>query len=244
MSSEVSELWEEEPANDTAPNPAAPRVQCPYCLSVIDGRADVCRYCQRDVRRILDLHQQLRQRHAPRPPRSPDNQSRYSPGIVFSYYAIATLIYAYGIEHPEQTWLPNAVLILAFVTGIVAGPLSLPANLWHLFAVGLAQPAVAIIALVMLGSVSVDIAVVVAQSVILTGARTGLALALGGAVGVAVMRAIGVRAAAITFSLASLRAWLLGSGTELDRLEKAIVKGAAIAGPLMQFASWMRGGEH
>lgn len=202
-------------------------LNCPYCLARIPSEAEVCRYCARDVGRLLkaeeriaELQAQVTSNEETTVADKPDGAWLLR-GPIWSFYAISIICgLTFDISHLDYI-TPS----LGFATGVVTIILRRDINIWTLFLVGFVQPFLTFVVLSAAGKVSISLLQSLVASFFLMSSAVGGAVALG-ALTAAVFSGHGLSRKQIGAS--SLLEWMSTAETRLDRIEGFIVKLGAV----------------
>lgn len=150
-------------------------LRCPYCRSRIPTRAEVCRYCTREVRPLLRARRRIRelekelaelQSRSSAPasaPAPPDPRpiprllprllrGRRSTAVVWGYYAISAL--AIRFVSPSAMWDMTILIGLGMVAGVLFARNDRRSNAWMLAIYGAALPLFMTAAFTVLGRVT------------------------------------------------------------------------------------------
>jgi hypothetical protein len=228
-----------------------PQVECPFCLSQISGKAAVCRYCARDVGRLLVEVSRVRELEAQlaaaatttAPPAAPARAKPRVDYVVLGFYAVATLLYWFLIPKPpastaaaspriaEQTIDLVAVLAgvsLAFAWGEY--------NPWRFLVLGFAQPILTNIVLVLMNVLLIDDALALAPVLFQVAIKTGGLMTAGGALMALAARTGRTRQVTVDTSLVRLHAM---NDPDFERLAKIVLMITTIATPIISLlALW------
>ena len=212
------------------------RVGCPYCLSPINAKADVCRYCARDVKQILRAKAALRRAKAGGGSRSRSEARSARPLhnlLIGGFYAAATASYWYALsqEDPWYAWLP--VLLIGGIAGAAITFVSRECSVGRFFLIGFAQPIVALIILILFGLIELGDVTPLApelfrHAIAVAGVVSGAGLLVAYGATVSSMRRVTIR-------------WPSASGSELERWEGVALRIAAVVTPLISLISLLQG---
>ena len=213
---------------------------CPYCLSDIPSKAQVCRYCGRDVGRLLEAKTRLSSMAAGDTRTDASLQSSTSINWGFRitmwiFYVFATVILAYGFFLNYQLL---AIAICGFFAGLLAGLFSKTNNVWIVFIMGFVQFPISLVALLLFSIMSTEIFKDNwLAPLFISSLRIGGATALGGLTGMVALKR------EISFSIFPFTKWLSTSESHFERIEKVVVAVASIITALALIASKLVGND-
>jgi len=207
-------------------------VKCPYCLTSIDAKADVCPACTREIRRLLDVQSRVRELETLGAPAvaAPPHSPLANITLLVFYAGTAALVW-YAVQPGSDT---KSVYKQLFAMSVACGSLftmtSRSCDIGRLFAIGFAQPLLSLVGLILVGSATID---QLADSTFKTFTLSLFQLALQ--VGAAVA-AGGIATAVVSRVNASWQLafqWVSMTPAGLERLEKIVLRVAAVATPLI-----------
>lgn len=210
-------------------SPQANSVKCPYCLTSVSSKADVCLGCRRDVRRIIVAEARVREleSHLPRE-KADENEAGLTTQIILAFYVLTTLtswieISGYADNASKFVAIPSAIATAVALTSVVP-----VCRLTYLFFVGFGQPAFVCLALLALDIAPVSSLPELAPPALKEGFQAGATMALAG-----------VFAAKFWYRRRVELGWseLWEQGSEFDRFERVALRIAGIATPLVTFGS-------
>ena len=211
-------------------------VKCPFCLSTIPKSAQVCRYCGRDVSRLIEAERKIKQledqlKNVEVKQATSDQDNPWAFRIpLWSFYALSTL--SLLILHGYLN-LEILIFAMAFVTGIIVLGLG-SCNIWKLFLAGFAQPFISISILILLRKISADTLLILVGQFFLFSLKIGFSTALGGMV-IILLRRQKLRTQ--QFSLSPFFDWLSTSESRLDQIHKLVLIISAIVAAILQLIS-------
>lgn len=232
-------------------------MKCPYCLANISIKAEVCRYCNRDIGRLVRAEQQVKELLAEKShdedtskvsnsedtekvssskdtPRSKDT---WQFGMsIWLFYGLSILV-RYFL--PAEDYRDIITWVLAFATGITMLFYRKYSNIWILFLVGFALLPILIFVGLLIREVEADKLGSIVGDFFLISASFGTIVALGGISAAAMSKHISIR----QFNLSSLFDWFDTAETGFDRLGKLILKISVIISALISLISLISSSE-
>ena len=128
-------------------------VECPYCLSRISPRAQVCRFCSRDVARLIEAESQVRlleEQVVPTGEQQGSHRRASSAWLVLLIFYIVSITTTLVLGRPQvgegQTGVELGVdptlwvMTLTFLAGVVLIAVDRFRNIWLIFLGGFCQP--------------------------------------------------------------------------------------------------------
>jgi hypothetical protein len=223
------------------------RTRCPFCLSAIPLNAQVCKFCSRDVYRLIQAESKVQdiqtQGHTNDSGLTLPEVSEESPSniinarralkmriILWTFYLLSILpqLVFWYIPKPADYFqiYPFIVVGLAFVAGLSLVVLNAGGNIWTLFIVGFSEPWFATLALILIGKAEFNTLSGLAGEFLLQACQIGAASVIGAALA----PILGKRPERGFYNIAGLVEWLTTSQTLFERLEKfALAIGSLIA---------------
>lgn len=209
---------------------AAESVKCPYCLTTVSAKADVCLGCRRDVRRLIAAEARIKDLEKKVPadnPEAPDTSS-LTTQIILAFYVLTTLtswieIAGYADDASKFVAIPSA--IATAIALLFALPVC---RLTYLFFVGFGQPAFVCTALLALDIAPMSSLPDLALPALAEGLQAGGTMALAG-----------LFAAKFWFRKPVELGWseLWQQGSEFDHFERVALRIAGIATPIVTLGS-------
>jgi hypothetical protein len=208
-------------------NALAENVKCPYCLTSVSSKADVCLGCRRDVRRLLIAEARVKELEENLPSEKPEavsDTSSLTTQIILAFYALTTLtswieIAGYADNASKFVAIPSAIVTAAALS--FATPVC---RLTYLFFVGFGQPAFVCLALLALDIAPISNLPALAPPALAEGFQAGATMALAG-----------IFASRFWLRKPVELGWsaLWQQGSEFDRFERVALRIAGIATPLV-----------
>jgi hypothetical protein len=212
-------------------NALAENVKCPYCLTSVSSKADVCLGCRRDVRRLVAAEARVRELEKKLPPEEPEavpDSSTVTTQIILAFYVLTTLtswleIAGYADNASKFVAIPSAIMTAAALSYAIP-----VCRLTYLFFVGFGQPAFVCLALLALDITPISNLPVIAPPALAEGFQAGATMALAG-----------IFAARFWLRKPVELGWsaLWQQGSEFDRFERVALRIAGIATPIVGFGS-------